>query len=128
LYQTSSTRPTRASAGSCGGILVDTQLPGSVQSTGQDVPIGLGQPNVGSTHPAPAAGDRNEQIGRLGHELRLHLRCEQQVSETVLDGSQRGENAPAHPEVHRTHVRSFRSAIEAQGDPAKIGGGHLAIE
>ena len=98
-----------------------------MQSTGQDVPIRLGQPNVGSTHPAPAAGHRNEQIGRLSHELRLHLRCERQVSETVFDGSQRGENAPAHPEVHRTHVRALLSAIEAQGDTAKTGGGHVAI-
>jgi hypothetical protein len=75
-----------------------------VQSAGQDVPIRLGQPNVGSTHPTPAAGNWNEQVGRFTHELRLDLGCECQVSETVFDGSERGENVPAHPEVHRAHV------------------------
>lgn len=55
----------------------------------------------------------------------LPLVCE--VSETVFDGRQRGENTSAHSEIHRTHVRAFHSAIEAQGDTAKIGGGHLAV-
>ncbi len=122
----SSTRPARASR-SCDSILVDTQLPGSVQTPGQDVPVRLGQPNVGPAHPAPATGYWNEEAGRLSHELRLDLRRERQVPETVFDGSQRGKNSPAHPEVHRTHVRSLLSAIEAQGDSSKVGGGHLAI-
>ena len=116
---------TPASARSRGGILIDTQLPGSLQGADQDVPIHLGQPNVGRTHPAPAAGHWNEQVGRLSHELRLDFRCERQVSETVFDGSQGGENSPAHPEVHRTHVRSLLSAIKAQGDTTKIRGGHV---
>jgi hypothetical protein len=123
----SSTCPTCVSDRSRGGILVDAQLPGSVQSAGQDVTIRLGQANVGSTHPAPAAGDWNEQIGRLTHELRLDLRCERQVSETVFDGSQSGENATAHPEVRRTHMRALFGAIEAQSDTTKIGSGHVAI-
>ena len=113
-----------AALAACLGVQLHAQLPGGAQRAQSHVFIGRVQPHVGCAVASPAAGNGQEDIGSLGNELRLLLGRQHQVAIALLYRCERGKNAAAHAEVHRSHVRAFLGALKAQRQPFEILRGH----
>ena len=79
---------------------------------------------MGHAHPAPAAGDGEEDVRGFCDERLLLLGCQHQVAVTLLHVGEGCEDFAADAEIDGAHVRAFFCAFEAQRDLAEIGGGH----
>src|SRR5262249_39572397 len=113
--------PTRgALAGACPGVLLEAQLPRCAQSPLQHVLISSGQPDMRHAHSSPSAGNGDEHVGLFGDKLGLLLRCQHQVTVTLLLRGERCEYPAAHTKIRRPHVRAFLGAFQAQCDPAEV--------
>src|ERR1700677_952839 len=108
---------------SCGlflGVLVDPNLPRRPQRAGQQILVGLRQPNMCSSVASPAARHRQEDLGLFRDEIGLLFRREHQVAVALFLRSERSENPSADAEVRRAHVRAFLGAGQAQRQPSKV--------
>ena len=99
-----------------------------MQRASQRVLIGLGQPNVGHAHTAPATGDGQEHIRPFTNEVCLLIERQHEIAVTQALRGKRGKYAATHTEVRRTHVGTFFSARDAQSDATKISNGHGSDE
>src|ERR1700758_1515446 len=88
-----------------GAVLLDAQFPGGLERAVDEVFVGGGQPQMGSSVTAPAAGDGDEDIRRLGDEGGLLLRGQEKVAVSLRLGGEGGEDAAADTEVGLAHVR-----------------------
>ena len=91
-------------------VLLQPQLVGGIERAGQHVLIGFGEPDVGASHPAPTARNRQKDLRLLGDKGLLMLNGQHQVPVAVRHRCQRGKDPPAHAKIHRAHVRAFLRA------------------
>lgn len=73
---------------------------------------------------SPSSCNWKKDTRLLSDECGLLLGSEQQVSISLLDGGERGENVSAYAEIDRAHVRAFFGTFEAQGDSFEVFRGH----
>lgn len=79
------------------------------------------------SHPSPAAGNRQENRGGFLDKGGLLLEGQHEISVAFGLRRERSEFAASYTKTWESGVRILFDAFEAQGNPAKIGGGHGAI-
>ena len=85
-----------------------------------DILVRFRQADVCHSHASPSAFDGHEYVGQFLDERRLLLRRQHQVPVTLSSRCQRGENPAADAKVRLAHMRTFFSALEAEGDPPEV--------
>jgi len=109
----------------CGfGVLVYAELPGGMESAGEDVFAGSGEPNVGHAYATPTAGNGEEDFGEFSDEGLLLLESEHEIAVALLGGSEGGEDAAADAEVGLAPMGGLFGSGKAEGDTAEIANIH----
>src|SRR5882724_11003795 len=111
----------------CLCVLINSQFPCRSECTRQYILARRRQANMRVSHLSPAAGNRQENLGRLLHKRRLLLQRKHQISVALCLRRERGKFPTSHTKSRQSRVRVLFHAFQAQGNPAKICCGHVAI-
>src|SRR5215471_12085430 len=78
------------------------------------------QANMRVSHLSPAAGNRQEDLGRLLHKRRLLLERKHQISVAPCLRGQRSKLSASHTKSRQSCVGVFFHPLEAECNPAKV--------
>src|SRR5207249_6941081 len=85
------------------------------------------QANMRVSHLSPAAMNRQENLGCLLHKRCLLLQRKHQISVALCLRRERSKFPTSYTKSRQSRVRVLFHAFQAQGNPAKICCGHVAI-
>jgi hypothetical protein len=114
----------RGSACLC--VLINSQFPRRSECTRHYI-LARRQANMRVSHFSPPARDWQENLGRLLHKRCLLLQREHQIPVAVCLRRERRKFPTSYTKSRQSRVRVLFHAFEAQGNPAKICCGHVAI-
>src|SRR3989442_8727464 len=111
----------------CLCVLINSQFPRRSECTRQYILARRRQANMCVSHLSPAARDRQENLGRLLHKRRLLLQRKHQISVALCLRRERSKFPTSYTKSRQSRVRVLFHAFQAQGNPAKICCGHVAV-
>src|SRR5215469_14522798 len=88
----------------CLCILIHAHFPRRSECTGQNILARRRQTNMRVSHLSPAAGNRQENLGRLLHKCRLLLQRKHQISVPLGLRGQRSKFPPAYTKSRQSSV------------------------
>src|SRR5216684_7322589 len=111
----------------CLCVLINSQSPLRSECTRQYILARRRQANMRVSHLSPAARNRQENLGGLLHKRCLLLQRKHQVSVALCLRSERSKFPTSYTKSRESRMRVLFHAFQAQGNPAKICCGHVAI-
>ena len=111
----------------CLCVLINSQFPRRSECTRQYILARRRQANMRVSHLSPAARNRQENLGCLLHKPCLLLQREHQISVALCLRRERSKFPTPYTKSRQSRVRVLFHAFQAQGNPAKICCGHVAI-
>jgi hypothetical protein len=111
----------------CLCVLITSQFPRRSECARKYILARRPQPNMRVSHFSPPARDWQENLWRLLHKRCLLLQRKHQISVALCLRGERSKFSTAYPKCRQSRVRVLFHAFQAQGNPAKVSGGHVAI-
>jgi hypothetical protein len=111
----------------CLCVLINSQFPRRSECTRQYILVRRCQANMRVSHLSPAARNRQENLGCLLHKRCLLLQRKHQISVALCLRRERSKFPTSYTKRRQSRVRVLFHAFQAQGNPAKICCGHVAI-
>src|SRR3989441_2049019 len=111
----------------CLCVLINSQFPRRSECTRQYILTRRRQANMCVSHLSPAARNRQENLGCLLHKRCLLLQRKHQISVALCLRRERSKFPTSYTKSRQSRVRVLFHAFQAQGNPAKICCGHVAI-
>src|SRR5438552_18010317 len=108
-------------------VLINSQFPRRSECTRQYILARRRQANMRVSHLSPAAGNRQENLGRLLPKRRLLLQRKHQISVPPCLRGQRSKFPASYTKSRQSCVRVLFHPLQAQCNPAKACCGHVAI-
>src|SRR5713226_8557387 len=110
----------------CLCVLINSQFPRRSECTRQYI-LARRQAHMRVSHLSPAARNRQENLGCLLHKRCLLLQRKHQISVALCLRRERSKFPTSYTKSRQSRVRVLFHAFQAQGNPAKICCGHVAI-
>src|SRR6267143_4796423 len=111
----------------CLCVFIHSQFPPRSECTRRYILARRRQANMCVSHLSPAARNRQENLGCLLHKRCLLLQRKHQISVAPCLRCERTKFPTSHTKSRQSRVRVLFHAFQAQGNPAKICCGHVAI-
>ena len=108
-------------------ILLQAEIVCSVQGAGEDVFRCGREADVSDAHAAPAAGDRNKEVGGFGEEGSLLIEGEHEVAVALCLSGEGSEDVAADAKIGHAHVGGLFGVGQGEGEAAEVGGGHREL-
>src|SRR5215469_9936288 len=115
-----SAAPRHVVLSACLCVLINSQFPRRLECARQYILARLRLPNMRVSHLSPAAGNRQEDLGRLLHKRRLLLERKHQISVAPCLRGQRSKLSASHTKSRQSCVGVFFHPLEAHCNPAKV--------
>src|SRR5262245_4952824 len=108
-------------------VLIHSEFPRRSECTRQYILVCGRQANMRVPHLSPAAGNGQEDLGRLPDKRLLLLQGEHQISVALCLRGERSEFPASHTNCRQSCVRVLFHPLQAQCNAAKICGRHVGL-